>query len=44
MPFCDNEHRKLNSTKKVSFKSIKVTPDKNVSLKVESKKWTTNSE
>ena len=44
LPFCDNEHRKINLTNKIKFKSIKIIPDKNVSIRIKSKKWVLNDE
>jgi len=44
LPFCDNEHRKLNTAKNLEFKSIKIISEKDVSIKIKSKKWIANNE
>ena len=42
LPFCDDEHRNFNKKNNTEFKSLKITSDYNVSIKVESKKWNQN--
>ncbi len=42
LPFCDNEHRNYNKKNNTKFNSLKITPDCNVSVKMESKKWNQN--
>jgi len=44
LPFCDNEHRKINTANNSEFKSIKIISEKDVSIKIESKKWISNNE
>ena len=44
LPFCDNQHRILNTENNVVFKSIKITPDNDVKLIVECKKWIVENE
>ena len=44
MPFCDNQHRDFNLKNNATFKSIKIIPDCNVTIKIESKKWNLNDE
>ena len=44
LPFCDNEHRGYNEKNSTNFKSIKITPDCDVVVKVESKKWKSNEQ
>ena len=44
LPFCDNEHRKLNTSNNPEFKSIKIISEKDVSITIESKKWISNND
>ncbi len=44
LPFCDNEHRKLNAANNLEFKSIKIISEKDVSITIESKKWISNND
>lgn len=44
LPFCDNEHRKLKTAKNLEFNSIKIISEKDVSIKIKSKKWISNNE
>ena len=44
LPFCDNQHRDFNLKNNATFKSIKIIPDCNVTIKIESKKWNLNDE
>ena len=39
LPFCDNAHRTLNLSKNTNYKSIKITPDKDVTIQVVSSNW-----
>ena len=39
MPFCDNAHRLFNDESNSEFKSIKITPDKDVSVMLSSSAW-----
>ena len=39
LPFCDNAHRALNLSKNTNYKSIKITPDKDVTIQVASSNW-----
>ena len=38
LPFCDNEHREHNEKNNTNYKSIKITPNSNISINVTSKK------
>jgi len=42
LPFCDNEHRVFNVKNNTKFKSVKIIPNCDVTINVESKKWTLN--
>ena len=42
LPFCDNEHRDFNMKNNTKFKSVKIIPDCDVTIKMESKKWNLN--
>jgi len=44
LPFCDNEHRKLNTANNPEFKSIKIISEKDVSIIIESKKWISSND
>ena len=39
LPFCDNTHREHNSTNKTEYKSLKITPEKDIIIKVSSSRW-----
>ena len=45
IPFCDNSHRELNVNKDLKeedgacFKSLKINPEKDITLNVSSKNW-----
>ena len=39
LPFCDNNHREHNSVHQTEYKSLKITPDKEIILKVTSSRW-----
>lgn len=39
IPFCDDSHRELNEKTGSSFKSLKITPKKDIELNVSSKNW-----
>ena len=39
MPFCDNAHRLFNEENNSKFKSIKITPDKDVGIVLSSSNW-----
>ena len=39
LPFCDNAHRAFNRSHNTNYKSIKITPDKDVTIQVTSSNW-----
>ena len=39
LTLCDNAHRALNLSKNTNYKSIKITPDKDVTIQVASSNW-----
>ena len=39
LPFCDNTHRQINEERGTSYKSLKVVPDEDVTIKVYSRNW-----
>ena len=39
LPFCDNTHREYNSAHKTEYKSLKITPEKDIVIKVSSSRW-----
>ena len=39
LPFCDNAHRDCNISNNANYKSIKVIPDKDVTIQVTSSNW-----
>jgi len=39
LPFCDNAHRKFNAENLVNYKSVKITPDKDITLSITSSIW-----
>ena len=39
LPFCDNAHRVFNTSNNTHYKSIKITPDKDVTIQVTSSNW-----
>jgi len=39
LPFCDNAHRDFNTSNNANYKSIKVIPDKDVTIQVTSSNW-----
>ena len=39
LPFCDNEHRVFNTSNNAHYKSIKIIPDKDVTIQVTSSNW-----
>ena len=42
LPFCDNEHRKYNQENNTKYKSIKIIPSKDISIKLGSSRWPKN--
>lgn len=39
LPFCDNEHRKVNEENRTSYKSLKITPRQDIEIMVFSSNW-----
>ena len=39
LPFCDNNHREYNSKNNTQYKSVKIVPEKNISVKIKSSNW-----
>ena len=42
LPFCDNNHREYNKENDSSYKSIKIIPSKDISIKLGSSRWPKN--
>ncbi len=42
LPYCDESHKKLNEEKKCNYKSIRITPEEDITLIVSSKNWEKN--
>ena len=39
LPFCDNAHREFNVVNNTEYKSVKITPEKDILIKVDSNRW-----
>ena len=39
LPFCDNVHRTFNTSNNTNYKSIKIMPNKDVTIQVTSSNW-----
>ena len=39
LPFCDNAHREFNAANNMEYKSVKITPEKDTLIKVNSSRW-----
>ena len=39
LPFCDNNHREFNAENGTEYKSVKITPDNDTTIVVNSSKW-----
>ena len=44
LPFCDNKHREFNAENGTEYKSVKITPDNDTTIVVNSSKWNNNEE
>jgi CDGSH-type Zn-finger protein len=44
LPYCDNTHREYNSKNGTEYKSVKIIPDKDTTIKVTSSRWMSNGE
>ena len=42
LPFCDNTHRQFNDENGTEYKSVKITPDNNTIIKLNSSRWKLN--
>ena len=43
LPFCDNKHREFNTDNGTEYKSVKITPNNDTTIIVNSSRWN-NSE
>ncbi len=43
LPFCDNEHRKINEEKGTSYKSLKIIPKQDAELELSCSNWDSES-
>ena len=39
LPYCDNAHREFNVLNNTEYKSVKITPDRDVVIQVNSSRW-----
>ena len=39
LPFCDNKHREFNAEHGTEYKSVKITPDNDTTIIVNSSRW-----
>ena len=39
LPFCDESHKELNEQNNTSYKSLRITPEKDITLDFDSKNW-----
>ena len=39
LPYCDNAHREFNTINNTEYKSVKITPDRDVVIQVTSNRW-----
>ena len=39
LPFCDNAHREFNAANNTEYKSVKITPEKDTLIKLNSSRW-----
>ena len=39
LPICDHSHREYNLKNNTNYKSLKITPDSDVNVKVKSSTW-----
>ena len=39
LPYCDNQHRLHNQENNTDYKSVKIYPDKDVSIQLSCSKW-----
>lgn len=43
IPYCDNEHRKLNEERRTNYKSLKIIPKSDVEIEVYCSNWDSES-
>ena len=41
LPFCDNIHREFNKKNNTQYKSLKLLPKENISIKLKASNWKT---
>ncbi len=39
LPYCDNKHREFNAENGTEYKSVKITPDNDTEIIVNSSRW-----
>ena len=39
LPFCDNSHRNFNLANNTTYKSVKIIPNKDISITIKSSNW-----
>ena len=39
LPFCDNSHRGFNKKNRTNYKSVKIVPQKDITLSITSSTW-----
>ena len=44
LPYCDNAHRQFNAENDTEYKSVKITPDNDTTIIVNSSKWNKTEE
>ena len=44
LPYCDNGHREFNAKYNTEYKSVKITPDSDTIIEVNSNRWKSDKE
>ena len=44
LPYCDNKHREFNAENGTEYKSVKITPDNDTTIIVNSSRWNKTEE
>ena len=44
LPFCDNQHREFNADNGTEYKSVKIIPDNDTTIIVNSSRWNKTEE
>jgi len=44
LPYCDNKHREFNAENGTEYKSVKITPDNDTAIIVNSSRWNKTEE